>query len=133
MSLAIDISRLLGRITGAADPRDHQILMAAEFARRGDRIAPIAIERWRQRGSISTPRLLMLLQIAKEQKLNIDLLDYTMPADEVEDYKESERQGKARAAERLRVELEQGDKALRKIRRDKRKALIRRRSHEARA
>ena len=131
MTLAIDISRLLGRITGAEDPRDHQILMAAEFARRGDRIAPIAIERWRQRGSISTPRLLMLLQIAKEQKLAVDLLDYTMPADQVEGYKESERQGKARAAERLRVELEQGGKALRKVRREKLKA--RRRTHEARA
>jgi hypothetical protein len=65
--------------------------VADEFTISGDTMTLVAVSRWRSRGSIPTPHLLTLLEIAKQRDVKVDLLDFAMPATEVAEFKEYDR------------------------------------------
>jgi hypothetical protein len=94
MPLALDVPRLLKRIShkegDRENSRDYQRDIAAEFTKRADKMSPVATERWRQRGMIPTPRLLLLLKIAEERGITINLLDFAMSDEATRDYRLSD-------------------------------------------
>jgi hypothetical protein len=120
MALAFDIPRLLSRVTGADDPRESQKLIVEAFQRRGDPIKPITVERWIQRGSIITPRMITLLRIARDHEIDVDLLDFAVEDDRIEEFKAAEREQKARAKERMETVIAEGIRAMRRNRRNRR-------------
>jgi hypothetical protein len=94
--LALDVSRLLKRIANEEDAhwtsREYQRIICNEFGRRRAKLAPVAIERWRQRGSIPTGRLLTLLLIAQDRGVPINLLDFAISAKQVEEFRIRDRE-----------------------------------------
>ena len=109
MGLALDIPRLLKRIShkegDREDSREYQRDIAAEFTKRGDKMDSLAVQRWRQRGSMPTARLLLLLKIAEERGISINLLDFAMPDDAFEPYKQTDRAMKEKRKRRLQAML----------------------------
>jgi len=85
MALALDVPRLLKRISHKEGDREesraYQRDIAIEFTKRGDKMSAVATQRWRQRGMIPTPRLLLLLKIAEDRRIKINLLDYKTEKD----------------------------------------------------
>ena len=97
MGLALDIPRLLKRIShlegDREDSREYQRDIAAEFTKRGDKMDSLAVQRWRRRGSMPTARLLLLLKIAEDRGISINLLDFAMPDDAFEIAPQADRPG----------------------------------------
>lgn len=119
MSLALNVPKLLRHILRCGD--DFPERTAAAFRQHNDIIKPIAIERWTQRGSITTPRLLTVLQIAKDRGVRVNLLNFTIPAEQVAGFKESERAFKARKKAELDSLLVERERAIRQVRRTRRR------------
>src|SRR4051812_22334529 len=94
--LALDVERLLKRIANLEDSsessREYQRVIVNEFARRRIKLAAVAIERWRQRGSMPTARLLVLLLIAQDRMVPINLLDFSIPEKRVVKFRERDRE-----------------------------------------
>ena len=100
MALALDVPRLLKRISHKEGDREesraYQRDIAKEFTKRGDKMSAVATQRWRQRGMIPTPRLLLLLKIAEDRRIKINLLDYAVSDEQFLAYLDTDRQIRAR-------------------------------------
>lgn len=100
MSKALDVPALVKRVVGMENApefsAEYRRAIAKEFAKRGEPVTPVGVDRWRQRGSMPTARLLMLLRIARERKVAIDLLDYAVEGDRFVRYKAQDRVFKER-------------------------------------
>jgi hypothetical protein len=84
---------------------EYQRDIATEFSKRGDKISPIAIERWRQRGAVQTGRLLLLLKIAEERGMKINLLDFAISDEEFQPFKAADKAMKEKRKAKLQALL----------------------------
>jgi hypothetical protein len=93
---ALNVVALLNRVIPPPDSQRPFSLayrqeVADAFVEMGDTMTLVAVSRWRSRGSIPMLHLLTLLQIAKARGIEVDLLDFAMPATEVAEFKEYDR------------------------------------------